>query len=123
MSDENNKTINTGNKDARTLKAFFASSVGRITLTLIFAVVIYGVIFAVTAADSEYIALIICALCGYFGWKSLSRIQPSMFLWMSIAGWIVYFFIKGVLSIIIGVFIAPFAIGKKISDRISNSLS
>lgn len=107
---------------AQNFKTFLASSAGRIVLTAVFAVAIYGLVFAVTAAGADVVALIICIICGYFGWQALSRIQPSMFLWMSIAGWVVYFFIKGVLAVLIGVFIAPFVIGKKLSDQVAKSL-
>lgn len=123
----NNESNNSNNvemkKDSQKLKLFLASSGGKIVLTVIFAVIIYGIMFAVTATGSEYIALVLCAVCGYFGWQSLSRIQPSMFLWMNIAGWLIYFFIKGVLSLLVGIFVAPFVIGKKISNLIAGSLA
>lgn len=107
---------------AQSFKTFLASSAGRIVLTAAFAVAIYGLVFAVTAAGADVVALIICVICGYFGWQALSRIQPSMFLWMSIAGWVVYFLIKGILAVLIGVVIAPFVIGKKLSDQVAKSL-
>ena len=120
MDNENKPNAANGEQG---FKGFLASSVGRIALTVVFAVVIYGLLFAVTASNNEYLALVIIVICGYFGWKALARIQPSMFLWMSIAGWIVYFIIKAVMSALIGVFIAPFVIGKKLSDTVASSLS
>lgn len=92
-------------------------------MTAVFAVVIYGALVAVTSTDQEFLALVIGVICGYFGWSALTRIQPSMFIWMSFVGWIVYFLIKGILSIFIGVFIAPFVLGKKISDAVARSLT
>lgn len=41
------------------------------------------------------------------GWRFLNRITPSMFLWMPLVGWIIYFFIKLTLSYFIGLFVLP----------------
>ena len=38
-----------------------------------------------------------------YGWSILNRMTPSMFLWLTWVGWIIYFLIKLVLSYIIGV--------------------
>ncbi len=38
-----------------------------------------------------------------YGWVILNRMTPSMFLWMSFIGWIVYFLIKLVLAYTIGI--------------------
>ena len=38
-----------------------------------------------------------------YGWQILNRITPSMFLWLSFVGWIIYFLIKLVLAYIIGI--------------------
>lgn len=93
MNNENNQSIqNQEQQGASGLKTFLASPLGKAVVTIVFAVIIYGITFPVTAMDAEYIALGICILCGYFGWKALNRIQPSMFLWMNITGWIMYFF-------------------------------
>lgn len=41
------------------------------------------------------------------GWKALDKITPNIFLILPIVGWLIYFFVKGVLSMIVGVFILP----------------
>ena len=117
----NNNDYNPNN-NANKFKSFLASTGGRVLLTVILAILIYGIMFALTATDNEYIALITAVVCGFIGWRALNRITPSVFLWMSWMGWIIYFIIKGLLSVFIGVFIAPFVIGKKISDAVSNSI-
>ena len=38
-----------------------------------------------------------------YGWTILNRMTPSMFLWLSFVGWIVYFLIKLVLAYVIGI--------------------
>ncbi|MBQ6625661.1 MAG: hypothetical protein IIX27_00010 [Ruminococcus sp.] len=71
-------------------------------------------------AEIEAAIWVIAAVCGFFGWRALNAITPDMFLFMSCGAWIVYFVIKGVLSIIIGMFVAPFQIAKMIANAISS---
>ena len=53
---------------------------------------------------------------GYFlasipwGWSVLNKITPNIFLFMPLMGWLIYFFIKFALSIMIGMFVTPFKI-------------
>lgn len=59
-------------------------------------------------------------LTGYFyagipwGWSILTKITPSMFLFMSWFGWLMYFLIKLILSMLIGMFVTPYKIYKTI---------
>ena len=123
MNDVNKQTSGQAEqKSGKDLKMFLSSSAGKAVMTAVFAVAVYGILFAVISADAEYVALAICVLCGWFGWKALNKIQPSIFLWMNFFGWIVYFFIKAVLSVLIGVFITPFVLGKKVSAAIAASV-
>ncbi len=41
------------------------------------------------------------------GWKTLNRITPSVFLFLPIIGWLFYFIIKFLLSIVVGLFMFP----------------
>ncbi len=50
----------------------------------------------------------------YVGWRTLNSITPSMFLWMSFIGWAIYYTFKLVTSAMIGFWLLPFWIGKKI---------
>ena len=52
----------------------------------------------------------------FFGWRALNRIQPSMFLWMNFTGWMIYFVVKVILAIAVGLFVAPYQIAKAISN-------
>lgn len=51
-----------------------------------------------------------------FGWCTLSAIQPAMFIWMPLMGWIIYFFAKLALSYVVGGIVGPYMIGKAIAD-------
>jgi putative membrane protein len=50
------------------------------------------------------------AMSARYGWKALNAITPDIFLQLPMIGWFVFYFIKTVLSLIIGVFIAPIKI-------------
>lgn len=97
---------------------FLASAGGRVVLTIVFAVIIYGILIAALQTDNMILMGIIFIGCGYFGWQSLNKITPNIFLWMPLVGWAIYFLVKGLLSIVVGAFIAPVWIGKKISSTV-----
>lgn len=104
------------------LKAFLASTLGRIVVTIVAAVVIYGVLLLVANNGNTTVALIVFVICTYFGWKALNFITPNVFLIMPVGRWITYYLIKGVVSFFIGCFVAPFQIGKLISDAVADSV-
>lgn len=119
MDSEKNKVSISDNKINREkispILQFLASVGGRVVLTIVFAAIIYGILMAALQTDNTVLLGIVLLSCGYFGWQSLNKITPNIFLWMPLAGWAIYFLVKGLLSIIVGAFIAPFWIGKKIS--------
>lgn len=51
-----------------------------------------------------------------YGWALLNRVQPSMFLWLSWVGWLVYFFIKLLIAYLVGVVALPIKIVKWITE-------
>lgn len=51
--------------------------------------------------------LIYLGLGMFPGWKTLNRITPQMFLFMSLMGWAFYFLIKGILSLLVGLVSLP----------------
>ena len=100
------------------LRSFLASDVGYYVLSFVIAIIIWGIAVALWTSQGE-LALIVILACAFFGWRALNSIQPAMFIWMSWTGWIVYFCIKFILSAIIGLFVAPFKIGKLIARAIN----
>lgn len=52
------------------------------------------------------------------GWKSLTMIQPNIFLIMPLVGWVIYFVIKGLISLLLGIFILPYRIAKFIISKL-----
>ncbi len=120
MDSEKNKVSISDNKINREkispILQFLASVGGRVVLTIVFAAIIYGILMAALQTDNTVLLGIVLLGCGYFGWQSLNKITPKIFLWMPLAGWAIYFLVKGLLSIIVGAFIAPFWLGKKISS-------
>lgn len=100
---------------------FFKSNAGRYVITAIACIVIWGIIFAIGVWQSDATP-IMAFVCVFFGWKALNRIQPAMFLWGTANGWLLYVCIKFSLSLAIGMFVAPFVIGKMIGEGIHNSI-
>lgn len=103
------------------LRNFFASNAGYYVLSFVIAIIILGIAVALWTSQGE-LALIVILACAIFGWQALNRIQPAMFIWMSWTGWIIYFCVKFILSAMIGLFVAPFKIGKLIAGAISGSM-
>lgn len=106
--------MNEQNNNKKDIKAFFASNLGRLVVMVISGIIIYGLIIVGLSAATP-VFIITMLLCGYFGWKALNKITPSIFLVMSFTGWFIYFFIKGMLSVVVGAFVAPYQIGKMIA--------
>ena len=103
------------------LRNFFASNAGYYVLSFVIAIIIWGIAVALWTSQGE-LALIVILACAIFGWQALNRIQPAMFIWMSWTGWIIYFCVKFILSAMIGLFVAPFKIGKLIAGAISGAM-
>ena len=99
------------------IRGFLASTAGYYVMSIVIALVIWGITVALWTSEGEA-ALIVILACSFFGWKALNSIQPAMFIWMSWLGWIIYFCVKFILSAIIGLFVAPFKIGKRIACAI-----
>ena len=104
-------------------KLFLISPIGKITIMILFATIVLSLILIGVKSDSMVILAITLLLCAFFGWKALDKITPNIFLFMSIGGWAVYFLTKALLSIFIGVFVAPFQVSKMITNIITRSIS
>ena len=103
------------------IRGFLASAAGYYVMSIVIALVIWGITVALWTSEGEA-ALIVILACSFFGWKALNSIQPAMFIWMSWLGWIIYFCVKFILSAIIGLFVAPFKIGKWIACAIHEAV-
>ena len=99
---------------------FIKSSTGKVVLTLVLYVVIFGIEYALLSAfnDSSGVFVVIALVMAYFGWKALNKITPDLFLIMPLGHWFWYWGIKGLLSIFVGAFVAPYQIAKMITARI-----
>ncbi len=104
-------------------KLFLISPIGKITIVILFAIIVLSLMLIGIKSDSMVVFVITLLLCAFFGWKALDKITPNIFLFMSIGGWAFYFFVKGFLSVIIGTFVAPFQVSKMITNIITRSIS
>lgn len=102
-------------------REFWGSEKGRIILTVICCVVIWGITLALWMSESTA-AVVVMLLCAFFGWRVLNMITPAVFIWMPLVGWLVYILIKFILSALIGLFVAPFKIGTGLAAKIQESI-
>lgn len=86
---------------------------------------IFFLVFSSMASDHKsHQPLIFCFLVAYaaasvpWGWSATSRITPDVFLIMPVAGWMIYFGFKYMISGIVGFFIAPFKLYRAVRDLI-----
>lgn len=100
---------------------FWASENGRYAITASACVILWG-LTAILWSSGTGLGVIVMLICAYFGWNTLTSIQPAMFVWMPIAGWFIYAGVKFILSALIGFFVAPFYIGRKVAENIHNSI-
>lgn len=101
---------------------FFATKSGKAVVIIIGYIVILGLMLLFNALNIQAAMYVVAAVCVFFGWKFLNRITPDVFLVLSIWGWILFFFIKLLLSVVVGVFVAPYQIAKMIANAVSKSV-
>ena len=101
---------------------FLISPAGRIVITVVGMILIYGIIMIALESNSSFVLGVTLLTCTFFGWSALNKITPRIFIWMSITGWLIYFLIKGLLAVTIGVFVAPFQISKVLAEYINGIL-
>lgn len=99
-------------------KRFFASTGGKWVIIGISMLVIYGLMFLGVEFHWTWATIAIAAFTGYFGWQVLARMNLNFILVLPIVGWIIFYAIKGALALIIGWFVAPFCIAKKIGNAV-----
>ena len=98
---------------------------GRGLMIFLLYLVIFGILIlisniAMANPSLQFIAFIYIVLFSFFGWKALNRIQPSIFLVLPLIGWLIYFLLKFFLAIVVGMFVTPFVISKKIISAVQN---
>jgi len=59
------------------------------------------------------------AACIPFGWKTLTKITPQMFVFLPLVGWLIYFGLKFALACVVGVVAMPIFVIKAISDLVT----
>ncbi len=102
-------------------RSFLASNVGYYVMVAVFAVILWGITLLLASSESTF-GGIIALICAVFGWKALNSILPSMTLVLSLPAWGIFYLIKFILSVIIGIFVAPFVLGKWVAGLINDSL-
>ena len=83
-------------------------------ITAVFAII--GLVFAFQGYNGLFNAIaVIWMMAGvYPGWKMLTRITPNVFLILPLIGWVLYFFIKFFIAMLIGWICLPIRLFKNI---------
>lgn len=102
------------------MRKFLGSAAGIIVMTVVFTAIFFGIIIALSNVR-EGLGAIVILVCAVNGWRILDRIQPEMFLWMSWVGWLIYFLVKLMIAVVIGVFATAYYLGKTVSGLICGS--
>ena len=105
------------------LKDFLVSSAGKAVMIAVLYFVIWGIMLLfLTVFEAPVVTVIVAVMLGCCGWRALNKITPSIFMVMSVGGWAIYFLVKGMLSVAVGVFVAPFVIAKGITVKVQSDL-
>lgn len=105
-------------EEKKSFKELIAKGAGRIVFIAVLYAVILGLFILIVNLDNPVILYCFCAVFIYFGWQALNKITPNIFLIMPIVGWLIYYLVKGILSAIVGMFVAPLVIAKKIANSV-----
>ena len=85
----------------------------------------FGVYSVAPEDASIFVKIGFGIISGYFyaaipwGWKAITFLQPKMFLFLSFMGWFIYFLIKFILSVFVGLVALPLGLIKLIVNMIS----
>lgn len=106
-------------------RMFFQNPLGRISIIALLYLIVFTILFLTfvnqnTSAFSyeDTPMLIYFGVSGLIGWRTLNMITREYFIFLSFFGIAVYVFIKGILSIFIGFFIAPYKVAMLITNHI-----
>lgn len=100
------------------LKNFMESKMGVLALTVILFIIMLLLYVIIINLDLVPVLMILACAYAFLGWKALTKITPSLFIWMPLAGWALYFFVKLLLSVAVGYFVAPYQLAKIIRNAV-----
>ena len=106
---------------------FLQGPSGRILVTAVSIVVIWGLLFLALLVDFMPLGLLVIAICVYFGWGALNRFEHTAFagfiIMLPLAGWGIYFLIKFFVAVVIGMFVAPFVLGRRVGESFQHHIN
>lgn len=79
-----------------------------------------GLIMSIAEGDFSMMNIVFAGLGVVLivnGWSVLTKIQPSMFLFLPIIGWVIYFVIKALISYFVGIVAFPLNIYHYFRDK------
>ena len=103
-------------------KTFLLSKTGKWTMIALFYVIIFLLGMLAVGSRNEIFVMAYGIIVIVFGWLSLSKITPNIFLVLPIVGWLIFFVVKFFLSIFVGMFTTPFYVSKLITKLVQKGI-
>lgn len=105
------KVAKKGNAIVRVFGRMVGNALGKILTYVIFYLIAIGLV--ALSIEIPFIAPITALFAIIYGWRFIDFLTPAMFVWMSIAGWLIYFTVKFFVAAILGFFIVPYQLAKR----------
>ena len=101
-------------------KGFITSTYGKILLNVVFMVICYGALILIANSDIPWLVIPLGLACTVFGWSTLGETSWWIKLFASGNYLMFHYIVKFMLSLIIGYFVIPFKISRKIVKMVSD---
>ncbi len=104
------KVVKKGNVFVRVFGRMVGSALGKMLTYLIVYLIAFGLV--ALSIEISFIAPITALFTIIYGWRFINFLTPAMFVWMPLAGWLIYFTVKLFVAAILGLFIVPYQIAR-----------
>lgn len=101
-------------------KNFFTSTMGKIVITAVLMLIIYGAIILISTSSLPILIIPLGLALLVFGWKTIGPTNPFLVIFASGNFLIFYYIFKVFIAFFIGYFVAPFKLSKIIVNAISS---
>lgn len=106
------KAVKKGNVFVRVLGRMVGNALGKLLLYLILYLIAVGLV--ALAIEIPFTAPIVLLFAVIFGWRFINFLTPAMFVWMPLAGWLIYFTVKFFVAALLGLLIVPYKLARTI---------
>ena len=109
---------NLGGSNGKQARLNLTSSSGKLIVTILLYAVWAALLTVMANVNSEVFTWVIIIVCVAIGWKCVTSIQPRMFLFLPVIGWVIYFAVKFFVSLFAGLALTPWQAAKWLFLRV-----